>query len=57
MRRLAGYVDKILKGTPVKELPVETVIQNELIVNLKTAQAIGVAIPPAVLESAVRRIE
>jgi putative ABC transport system substrate-binding protein len=54
---MAAYVDKILKGAKPSELPVETVTRYELIVNLKTAQEIGVAIPPGVLTRADRVIQ
>ncbi|MBV9491142.1 MAG: hypothetical protein JO069_15675 [Verrucomicrobia bacterium] len=48
MRHLATYVDKVLKGIKPGELPVETVTRYELIVNLKTARAIGISIPAPV---------
>jgi putative tryptophan/tyrosine transport system substrate-binding protein len=54
IRRMATYIDRILKGAKPGELPVERVIPYELIVNLKTAQLIGVAIPPQVLKRADR---
>lgn len=54
IRHMAAYVDKILKGAKPGELPVEAVKRYELIVNLKTAAAIGVTIPPDLLKQADR---
>jgi ABC-type uncharacterized transport system substrate-binding protein len=57
IRHMAAYVDKVLKGAKPASLPVATVTRYELIVNLKTAREIGVAVPTAVLKRADRVIE
>jgi putative tryptophan/tyrosine transport system substrate-binding protein len=57
VRRMAAYVDRILKGAKPGDLSVERVTRYELIVNLKTAREIGVTIPPEVVKRADRIIE
>ena len=57
MRRSASYVDRILRGAKPADLPVQLPTKFEMVVNLKTAKALGLTVPPSILLNADEIIE